>query len=148
MVSSITKLVLIGAGLAIAAGLAYFTYQYTSSDTLGGQLARSRLGLDEDVPLRSVLNKEADPSKPLSQQPKDKLHELVDKIIANITGSGSSNRDKYIDGVLQLPPINITTKPTTTPTSRANATFIQQQQQQQHSNLSAEEERYEPWALR
>src|SRR5215208_927138 len=146
MVSSITKLVLIGVGLAVVAGLAFIQYQYTTSDTLGGQLSRSRFGLDEDVPLRSVLNKEADPSKPLSQQPKDKLHELVDKIIANITGSGSSNRDKYIDGVLQLPPINITTKPTTTPTSRANATFIQQQQQQ-HSNLSAEEERYEPWAL-
>jgi hypothetical protein len=47
MVFSITKLVLIGGGLAIAAGLAYFTYQYMSSDTLGGQLARSRIGLDK-----------------------------------------------------------------------------------------------------
>jgi hypothetical protein len=69
MVSSITKLVLIGAGLAIAAGLAYFTYQYTISDTLGGQLARCRLGLDELPPPRSLYNREADPSRPLSQQP-------------------------------------------------------------------------------
>jgi hypothetical protein len=55
MVSSITKLLLIGAGLAIAAGLAYFTYQNLSSDTLSGQLARSRLGLDELPPTLSLL---------------------------------------------------------------------------------------------
>src|SRR5215212_1152833 len=91
MVSSITKLVLIGAGLAIAAGLAYFTYQYTTSETLGGQLARSRLGLDKPPPIDSLLNKEADPSKPLSQQPKDKLHQLVDDIFANFTRA----RERY-----------------------------------------------------
>ena len=85
MVSSITKLVLIGGGLAIAAGLAYFTYQYMSSDTLGGQLARSRFGLDEMPPIRSLLNKEADPSKPLSQQPKDRLNQLVDEIMKNMS---------------------------------------------------------------
>ena len=68
MVSSITKLVLIGAGLAIAAGVSYFTYQNHTSDTLSGQLARSRFGLDETPPIRSLLNKEADPTKPLSQQ--------------------------------------------------------------------------------
>src|SRR5215216_6514811 len=87
MVFSITKLVLIGGGLAIAAGLAYFTYQYTSSDTLGGQLGRSRFGLDEPPPIRSLLNKEADPSKPLSQQPKDNLNRLVDEIDKLFTNS-------------------------------------------------------------
>ena len=127
MVSTRT-IIIVGAGLAIAASLAYFTYQYTTSDTLGGQLARSRLGLDETPPLRSLLNKEADPGKPLSQQKKDPLNRLVDEIIANITGSKS--QDKYIDGVLQLPNVTI-------PTSRSNAAYYAQ-------DLSQEEEQYDP----
>ena len=126
MVSSITKLVLIGGGLAIAAGLAYFTYQYMSSDTLGGQLARSRFGLDEMPPIRSLLNKEADPSKPLSQQPKDDLNRLVDeidKLFRNSTYAVEQQR-KFIEN-------NFT---------RSNAGFL-------YNSLAAEEEKYEPWAL-
>jgi hypothetical protein len=46
MVSTKT-LIIIGAGIAIAAGLAYVQYQFMSQDTHGSQLARSRLGLDK-----------------------------------------------------------------------------------------------------
>jgi len=72
-------IIIIGAGLAIAAGAAYFMYQNLSSDTLSGQLAHSRLGIDK---LPSVLNpnqKEADYSKPLSQQPKDWLANFLEE---------------------------------------------------------------------
>jgi hypothetical protein len=123
MVSSITKLVLIGAGLAIAAGLAYFTYQYTSSETLGGQLARSRFGLDEPPPIRSLYNKEADPSKPLSQQPQDPANRLVneiDRLFRNSTYAIEQQR-RFIEE-------NFTK-------TRSNAGFLYNS-----SNLSLEEE--------
>ena len=118
MVSSITKLVLIGGGLAIAAGLAYFTYQYMSSDTLGGQLARSRFGLDKPPPLASLRNPQADPGKPLSQQPEDWLKNFLEEQFYNATGK----------------PLNLT--------RYSNAAFYH------HDLLSQEEEKYEPWALR
>jgi hypothetical protein len=85
MVSTRT-IIIVGAGLAIAAGLAYFTYQYMSSDTLGGQLARSRLGIDKPPPLDALLNPQADPSKPLSQQPKDWLKNFLEEQFYNATG--------------------------------------------------------------
>jgi|ERR671914_14230 hypothetical protein len=118
MVSSITKLVLIGAGLAIAAGLAYFTYQYTFSDTLGGQLARSRLGIDKPPPLSTLLNERADPSKPTSQQPKSRVQEFIEELYYNTTGER----------------LNLTS-------THSNAAFY-------HHDLSIEEEKYEePLAL-
>jgi hypothetical protein len=83
---SIRTIIIAGAGLAIVAGLAYFTYQYMSSDTLGGQLARSRLGIDKPPPLDALLNPQADPSKPLSQQPKDWLKNFLEEQFYNATG--------------------------------------------------------------
>src|SRR5215211_2795609 len=86
MVSSITKLVLIGAGLAIAAGLAYFTYQNLSSDTLSGQLARSRLGIDKAPPAVNLLRNQSEYSKPLSEQRKSNFEKWLDELVLNATG--------------------------------------------------------------
>ena len=47
MVSSITKIVLIGAGLAIAAGLVYIQYQFQTGQSHESQIARARLGQGE-----------------------------------------------------------------------------------------------------
>jgi hypothetical protein len=70
MVSSITKLVLIGAGIAIAAGLVYIQYQFQTGDSPLSQQARARLGLDKppksgrdqllDI-IEDVWNKSGDP---------------------------------------------------------------------------------------
>ncbi len=125
-------IIIIGAGLAVVAGLAYFTYQYTMSDTLGGQLARSRLGLDKLPPPRSLVNPNADLSKPLSQQPKDPFMEFIEKAYENVT-NWTPPPGGY--GNFLLPKIQIPTSHT------ANAAML-------YRDLSAEEEKYEPWALR
>ena len=104
MVSSITKLVLIGGGLAIAAGAAYFIYQNLSSDTLSGQIARSRLGLDEPPKVGT-----------------DRLIDIIEDVYKNSTG-GPINLRSIINN------------------RTSNAGFVY--------DLSREEEKYEPWALR
>ena len=86
MVSSITKLMLIGVGLAIAAGVSYLMYQNYTSDTLSGQLARSRLGQDNLPPISSLINKEGDFGKPLREQPKDWLQNFLEELYFNATG--------------------------------------------------------------
>ncbi len=117
MVSTRT-LIIIGAGLAIAAGLVYFTYQNLSSDTLSGQLARSRLGLDKSPPLSALLNERVDYSKPTSQQPKNRVQEFIEELYYNTTGKR----------------LNLTS-------TQSNAAFY-------HHDLSIEEEKHkEPWAL-
>ena len=128
MVSTRTLLI-IGFGIAVAAGLTYIQYQYTTADTLGGQLARSRLGIDEFPPIRSLVNQEADPSKPLSEQRKDRVNQLVDEIIENMSRATGPPPP---GGYFVLPKVQ-------TSTSRANAAF--------YHDLSIEEEKYEPWAL-
>jgi hypothetical protein len=98
MISSVTKLVLIGAGLAIAAGVAYFIYQNLSSDTLSGQLARSRLGLDKAPPAVNLLRNQSEYAKPLSEQPKSDFEKWVDELVYNTTGKprpGSVNAAYY-----------------------------------------------------
>ena len=47
MVSSITKIVLIGAGIAIAVGLVYIQYQFQTGQSHESQIARARLGQGE-----------------------------------------------------------------------------------------------------
>jgi hypothetical protein len=76
--------------LAIATGAAYFTYQNLQSDTLSGQLARSRLGVDKQPPILNLYQKEADYSKPLSQQYKSRLERFLDELYYNATGQHRS----------------------------------------------------------
>jgi hypothetical protein len=90
MVSSITKLVLIGVGLAIATGAAYFMYENLQSDTLSGQLARSRLGIDKPPPVTNLLQNQSDYTKPLSEQHKSDFEKWVDEIFYNATGKHRS----------------------------------------------------------
>jgi len=82
--------VLIGVGLAIATGAAYFMYQNLQSDTLSGQLARSRLGIDKPPPVTNLLQNQSDYTKPLSQQYKSRFERWLDEIYYNTTGQHRS----------------------------------------------------------
>jgi hypothetical protein len=104
MVSSVAKIVLIGAGLAIAAGLAYVQYQFQAGESPSSQLARSRLGQDKTPKVGT-----------------DRLIDIIEDVYKNSTGGPIDLRSI----------INNRT---------SNAGFIY--------DLSREEEKYEPWALR
>lgn len=61
-------------------------HQNLSSDTLSGQLARSRLGVDKLPPVSNLLNKETEFGKPASQQSKDWLANFLEEQFYNATG--------------------------------------------------------------
>jgi hypothetical protein len=94
-------IIIIGAGIAIAAGLAYVQYQFMSGNTPSSQLARSRIGLDK-TPRTGV----------------DRLIGIIEDLHYNQTAER-----------IDLTP-------------RSNAAYYYSR------NLAAEEEQYEPWALR
>lgn len=76
MVSSITKIVLIGAGLAIAAGLVYIQYQFQTGQSHESQIARARLGQGEAPKVG-----------------RERLIDILDDIWKNSTGPPVSIRD-------------------------------------------------------
>ncbi|HKG31473.1 MAG TPA: hypothetical protein VKA91_09385 [Nitrososphaeraceae archaeon] len=143
MVSSVTKLVVIGAGLALAVGIGYIVHQNLSADTLSGQLARSRLGLDKPPPLGSIVSERSEYGRPTSQQPKDRLHELVDEIIQNATRNRYTGGGNYSDSL--YPPSNFTLpSPSSSPSPSSYSSKAAGYYAYPHRHLSAEEEQYEP----
>jgi hypothetical protein len=107
MVSSITKLVLIGAGIAIAVGLVYIQYQFQTGQSHESQIARARLGQGEAPKVG-----------------RERLIDTLDEILKKYNSTG--------------PPISI--RDILNNNTRANAVA--------YYDLAAEEQKYEPWALR
>src|SRR5215217_2135447 len=124
---STRNLVIIIVGGAIVAGVGFLKIGGLMEDSPQGQLQRSRLGLDKEPSLYD-LYKDTPQVKKLEQEARESWKNLryPDAVRDNKTGL-------YV-----LPKIN-NTNTNTTSLSKAGYAY---------NDLSAEEEQYEPWALR